>query len=213
MKAMVYDKFGPPDVLQLKEVEKPAPKENEVLIKIHATSPTVGDWRALRGTPFLVRFMMGPIKPKVKILGADIVGQVEAVGSNTKRFQSGDDVFGDVSDCGRGGLAEYLCAREDVLALKPASMTFEEAATVSFGAHTALQGLCDKGHIQPGQNVLINGASGGIGTFAVQIAKSFGAEVTGVCSTSKMDMVRLLGADHVIDYTKDDFTRRDSFMT
>ncbi len=207
MKAIVYTRFGPPEVLHLQEVGKPTPKDNEVLIKVHAASPTVGDWRALRGTPFLVRLMMGPIKPKIKILGGDIAGRVEAVGRNAKQFQPGDEVFGDVADCGRGGFAEYVCAREDVLALKPANMTFEEAVTVPFGAGTALQGLRDKGQIQPGQKVLINGASGGVGMFAVQLAKYFGAEVTGVCSTSKMDMVRSLGADHVIDYTKEDFTR------
>jgi NADPH:quinone reductase-like Zn-dependent oxidoreductase len=207
MKAIVYRRFGSPDVLHLEEVEKPTPKDNEVLIKVHAASANVGDWRALRGTPFLVRLMMGPIRPKVKILGAEVAGRVEAVGSNAKRFQVGDEVFGDLADCGRGGFAEYVCAREDVLALKPANMTFEEVATVPFGAGTALQGLRDKGQIQPGLKVLINGASGGVGMFAVQIAKSFGAEVTGVCSTAKMDMVRSIGADHVIDYTKEDFTR------
>ena len=206
MKAIVRTKYGPPDVLQLQEVKKPTPKDNEVLIKVHASAVNVGDWRALRGTPFLVRLMMGPIKPRVKILGGEVSGWVEAVGSNAKRFQVGDEVFGDVADCGRGGLAEYVCAREDILALKPASMTFEEVVTVPFGAGTALYGF-RKTEIQPGQKVLINGASGGVGMFAVQIAKSLGAEVTGVCSTGKMDMVGSLGTDHVIDYTKEDFTK------
>ncbi len=207
MKAMVYTRFGSPDVLHLEEVDKPVPKDNEVLIKVHAAAANVSDWRMLRGTPFVVRLMAGPIKPKVKILGAEVAGRVEAVGGNAKRFQVGDEVFGDLADCGRGGFAEYVCAREGVLALKPANMAFEEVATVPFGAGTALQGLRDKGQIQSGQKVLINGASGGVGMFAVQIAKSFGAEVTGVCSTRKMDMVRSIGADHVIDYTKEDFTR------
>jgi NADPH:quinone reductase-like Zn-dependent oxidoreductase len=206
MKAMVYTKFGPPDVLHLEEVEKPTPKDNEVLIKVHAAAANISDWRSLRGTPFVVRLMMGPIKPKIKILGGDVAGQVEAVGSNAKRFQPGDEVFGDLSGYGRGGFAEYLCVDENPLALKPANLTFEEAAGVPFGAASAVQGL-RKGQIQTGQKVLINGASGGVGMFAVQVAKSFGTEVTGVCSTGKMEMVRSLGADHVIDYTKEDFTK------
>ena len=141
MNAIVRTQYGPPDVLQLQEVKKPTPKDNEVLIKVHASAVNVGDWRALRGTPFLVRLMMGPIKPRVKILGGEVSGWVEAVGSNAKRFQVGDEVFGDVADCGRGGLAEYVCAREDILALKPASMTFEEVVTVPCGAGTALYGF------------------------------------------------------------------------
>jgi NADPH:quinone reductase-like Zn-dependent oxidoreductase len=208
MKAIVYQKYGPPDVLELKEVEKPTPKDDELLIKVRAASANTADWRLLRADPFLVRLMgMGLLKPKNTILGADIAGRVEAVGRNVKQFQPGDEVFGDISGCGWGGFAEYVCARENALALKPARITFEEAAAVPLAAVTALQGLRDQGQIQAGQKVLINGASGGVGTFAVQIAKSFGAEVTAVCSTGKMDMVRSLGADHVIDYTQEDFTQ------
>jgi NADPH:quinone reductase-like Zn-dependent oxidoreductase len=208
MKATIYTKYGPPDVLQFKEVEKPTPKDNEILIKVHAASVNAADWHLLRAKPFLVRLMgMGLLKPKNKILGADIAGQVEAVGRNVKQFQPGDDVFGDIFDCGLGGFAEYVCAREDALVLKPASITFEEAAAVPLAALTALHGLRDKGQIQPGQKVLVNGASGGVGTFAVQLAKYFGAEVTTVCSTRNLDMMRTLGADHVIDYTQEDFTK------
>jgi NADPH:quinone reductase-like Zn-dependent oxidoreductase len=208
MKAIVYTKYGPPDVLQLKEVEKPTPKDDEVLIKVHAASVNSWDWDLLRGTPFLNR-LWGLLKPKYKILGADIAGQVEAVGRNVKQFQPGDEVFGDLCECGWGGFAEYVCARENALALKPASMTFEEIAAVPQAAIMALQGLRDKGQIQPGQKVLINGTGGGVGTFAVQIAKSFGAEVTGVDSTKKLDMVRSIGADQVIDYTQEDFTKNE----
>jgi NADPH:quinone reductase-like Zn-dependent oxidoreductase len=208
MKAIVYHKYGPPDVLELKEVEKPTPKDNEILVKVHAASANAYDWHLLRADPFLVRLMGGGLlKPKNKILGADIAGRVEAVGRNVKQFQPGDEVFGDISGCGSGGFAEYVCARENALVLKPDNMTFEEAAAVPMAAVTALQGLRDKGKIQSGQKVLINGASGGVGTFAVQIAKSFGAEVTGVCSTRNLDMARSIGADQVIDYTKEDFTQ------
>jgi NADPH:quinone reductase-like Zn-dependent oxidoreductase len=208
MKAIVFTKYGPPDVLQLKEVEKPTPKDEEVLVKVHAASVNSWDWELLRGTPFANRLMFGLLKPtKIKILGCDIAGQVEGVGRNVKQFQPGDEVFGDLSGCGWGGFAEYVCASEDVLALKHASMTFEEAAAVPQAAVLALQGLRDKGQIQPGQKVLINGAGGGVGTFAVQIAKSFGAGVTGVDSTGKLDMVRSIGADQVIDYTEEDFTK------
>ena len=206
MKAIVYTKYGPPDVLQLKEVEKPTPKDNEVLVKIHAASINSWDWGLLRGTPFMNRLVFGVLKPKTKILGCDIAGRVEAVGRNVKQFQPGDEVFGDISGCGMGGFAEYVCARENVLAPKSASMTYEQAAAVPQAAVLALQGL-RKGQIQPGQKVLINGAGGGVGTFGVQIAKSFGAEVTGVDSTGKLDMVRSIGADQVIDYTKEDFTK------
>ncbi|NIM17673.1 MAG: zinc-binding dehydrogenase [Candidatus Aminicenantes bacterium] len=208
MKAIVYEKYGPPDVLELKEVEKPTPKDDEVLIKVHAASLNAKDWRYLRADPFLVRLMGGGLlKPKHKILGADIAGQVEAVGRNVKEFSPGDEVFGDICESGYGGFAEYASASENALAEKPANLTFEEAAAVPLAAVSALQGLRDKGQIQKGQKVLINGASGGIGTFAVQIAKSFGAEVTAVCSTRNLDMVRSIGADHVIDYTKEDFTK------
>jgi len=210
MKAIIYEKYGPPDVLKLKEVEKPTPKDNEVLIKVHAASLNYADWAFVRGKPFLVRLMgAGLLKPKNTILGSDIAGRIEAVARNVKRFQSGDEVFGDISECGWGGFAEYVSVPENVLALKPASTTFEEAAAVPQAATVALQGLRDKGQIQPGQKVLINGASGGIGTFAVQIAKSFGAELTGVCSTRNLNMVRSIGADQVIDYTQEDFTQNE----
>jgi NADPH:quinone reductase-like Zn-dependent oxidoreductase len=205
MKAMVYTKFGPPEVLQLREVEKPCPKDNEILIKIHAASANAYDWRHLRADPFLMRLMGGGLlKPKHKILGADMAGQVEKVGGNVKQFQPGDEVFG---DGGYGGFAEYACVDENRFILKPADLTFEEAAAVPMAALTALQGLRDKGLIRAGQKVLINGASGGVGTFAVQIAKSFDTEVTGVCSTTKMDLVRSIGADQVIDYTQEDVTK------
>jgi len=207
MKAIVYTKYGLPDVLKLKEVEKPTPKDNEVLVKVHAASVNDWDWGLLRGKPFMNRLFFGLLKPKIKILGGDIAGRVEAVGKNTKQFQPGDEVYGDLSGCDFGGFAEYVCARENALVLKPASMTFEEAAAVPQAAVLALQGLRDKEHIQPGQKVLINGAGGGAGTFAVQIAKSFGAEVTGVDSTRKLDIMRSIGADHVIDYTQEDFTK------
>jgi len=209
MKAIVYTKYGSPDVLQLKEVEKPTPKDNEVLVKVHAASVNDWDWGLLRGKPFVNRLLFGLLKPKIKILGVDIAGRVEAVGRNVKQFQPGDEVFGDLCRCGWGGFAEYVCARENALALKPASMTFEEVAAVPQAAVLALQGLRDYGQIQPGQKVLINGAGGGVGTFAVQIAKSFGAEVTGVDSTRKLDMVRSIGADQVIDYTQEDFTKNE----
>jgi len=207
VKAVVCTKYGSPDVLQLREVEKPTPRDNEVLTRVHAASVNSWDWDILRGTPFVNRLMFGILKPRTGILGCDIAGRVEAVGKNAKQFQPGDEVFGDISGCGWGGFAEYVCARENVLALKSASMTFEEAAAVPQAALLALQGLRNKGHIQPGQKVLINGAGGGAGTFAVQIAKSFGAEVTGVDSTSKLDMLRSIGADQVIDYTQEDFTK------
>ena len=207
MKAIVCTKYGSPDVLQLKEVAKPIPEDNEVLVEVHAASVNDWDWGLLRGKPFLNRLLFGLLKPKIKILGCDIAGRVEAVGRNVKQFQPGDEVFGDISGCGWGGFAEYVCARENALALKPASMTFEEAAAVPQAAVLALQGLRDKGQIQPGQKALINGAGGGVGTFAVQIAKSFGAEVTGLDSTRKLDMVRSIGADQVIDYTQEDFTQ------
>jgi NADPH:quinone reductase-like Zn-dependent oxidoreductase len=204
MKAIVYKEYGPPDVLQLKEVEKPAPKEDEVLVKVHAASINYSDWHILRGDLLLRLMGNGLLKPKHKILGDDIAGRVEAVGVNVKQFQPGDEVFG-ISNF--GAFAEYVSVHENALALKPASMTFEEAAAVPVAGITALQGLRDHGQIQPGQKVLINGASGGVGTFAVQIAKSFGAEVTGVCSTRKLDMLRSIGADVVIDYTKEDSTQ------
>jgi NADPH:quinone reductase-like Zn-dependent oxidoreductase len=206
MKAYVYTKYGPPDVLELKEVEKPAPKDNELLVKIHAVSVNAADWHLLTADIFLVRLMAGGLlKPKDTRLGIDLAGEVEAVGGNIKQFKPGDQVYGG----GEGSFAEYAIAHENDLALKPANCSFEEAAAVPVAALTALQGLRDKGQIQPGHKVLINGATGGVGSFAVQIARSFGADVTAVCSTSKVDMVRSLGADRVIDYTKEDVTRSE----
>jgi NADPH:quinone reductase-like Zn-dependent oxidoreductase len=204
MKAIVYHTYGSPDVLKLEEIEKPTPKDDEVLVKVHAASVNAADWHIMRGKPFLMRLMgFGLLKPKNKILGSDIAGRVEAVGRNVQQFQPGDEVFGNI----RGGFAEYVCTHEDALVVKPANISFEEAAAVPIAGITALQGLRDKGHIQPGQKVLIQGASGGVGTFAVQLAKAFGAEVTAVCSTRNGDMVRSIGADHVIDYTQEDFTK------
>jgi len=204
MKAILFPKYGSPDVLQLAEVEKPAPNENQVLIKVIAAAANPLDWHRMRGEPFLARMGEGLRKPKNPKLGADIAGQVEAVGMNVTEFKPGDKVFGAV---GAGGFAEYVCTREKNLALKPANISFEAAAAAPVVGFTALQGLRDAGHIQAGQKVLVNGASGGVGHFAVQIAKSYGTEVTGVCSTRNLDMVRSIGADHVIDYTREDFTR------
>jgi NADPH:quinone reductase-like Zn-dependent oxidoreductase len=205
MKAVVYTKYGPPDVLQLKEVAKPTPRDNEVLIKVHAASVNRSDWEALRGKPLYAR-IGGLLKPRHQILGSDIAGRVEMAGRNIRRFQPGDEVFGDILPR-LGGFAEYVCARESALALKPASMTFEEVAAIPQAAVIALQGIRDKGQVQPGQKVLISGAGGGAGTFAVQLAKLYGAEVTGVDNTGKLDFMRSLGADHVIDYTREDFTK------
>jgi NADPH:quinone reductase-like Zn-dependent oxidoreductase len=203
MKAIVYTRYGPPAVLQFKEVPTPALADGEVLIKVHASSVNPLDWHFMRGEPWLLRLMMGLRKPKDTRLGVDVAGQVESVGGNVTLFKPGDEVFG----VGRGAFAEYVCAREDQLALKPAGLSFEDAASVPVAAITALQGLRDQGHIQPCYKVLIDGASGGVGTFAVQIAKSFEAEVTAVCSPSKGDTARAIGADHVIDYTRKDFTQ------
>ena len=207
MKAIIATKYGSPDVLELREVEKPTPKPNEVLVKIEAAAVNAGDWHLLRADPFLIRFMYGLTAPKHPILGSDMAGTVEAVGTDVTQFQPGDEVFGDLSGSGFGAFAEYATAPENRLAHKPAGLTFEEAAAVPVAAVTALQALRDHGQIAPGKKVLINGASGGVGTYAVQIAKALGAEVTGVCSTGKMEMVRSLGADHVIDYTQEDFTK------
>jgi NADPH:quinone reductase-like Zn-dependent oxidoreductase len=204
MKAIVYHKYGSPDVLQLMDVEKPTPKDDEVLIKVYAASVNKYDWHFLTADIFLIRLMGGGLlKPKNTRLGADIAGRVEAVGRNVRQFQPNDEVFGMTE----GGFAEYVCAPENALVLKPAHSSFEEAAAIPMAAITALQGLRDTGQIQPGQKVLINGASGGVGTFAVQIAKLFGAEVTAVCSMRNLEMTRSMGADHIIDYTKEDFTR------
>jgi NADPH:quinone reductase-like Zn-dependent oxidoreductase len=208
MKAIVYAHYGSPDVLELNEVARPTPRDHEVLVQVHAVSVNAGDLHVLRADPFLIRLMgYGLLRPKNTILGAAIAGQIEAVGANVKQFQPGDDVFGDVSESGWGGFAEYVCARADAMVPKPSRLSFEEAAAVPVAAVTALQGLRDKGHIQAGQKVLIHGASGGVGTFAVQIAKALGAEVTAVCSTRNADIMRSLGADHVIDYTREDFTQ------
>ncbi|MFG6107249.1 NAD(P)-dependent alcohol dehydrogenase [Leptothoe sp. EHU-05/26/07-4] len=206
MKAIVYTKYGPPDVLQLKEVQKPAPKDDEVLVKIHAAAANPLDWHFMRASPFIIRFISGLLKPnpKNRMLGADIAGLVEAVGPNVKQFKVGDQVYGEIS---RGGFAEYGCVTEDKLVLKPAKLSFEQVAAVPVAGLTALQCLRDQGQIQSGQKVLINGASGGVGTFAIQIAKFFGAVVTGVCSTQNLDTVRSLRANQVIDYTREDFTQ------
>ncbi|MFK9092128.1 NAD(P)-dependent alcohol dehydrogenase [Bacillus salipaludis] len=208
IKAIVQKNYGPPDVLELREIKKPIPEENQVLVKVHAASVNFGNLVLLIGKPFLARFAFGLLKPKYSIPGGDMAGRVEAVGKNVKQFQPGDEVFGDLSGCGWGSFAEYAAVPENVLALKPANLSFEEAAAVPMAAVTALQSLRDKGKIQSGQKVLINGASGGVGTFAVQIAKSFGADVTAVCSTRNLEIVQSLGTDHAIDYTRENFTEK-----
>lgn len=206
MKAVVYNKYGTTDVLTLKEVGIPTPRNNEVLVKIHAVSVNSWDWDLLRGKPFLAR-LGGMLKPKYKILGADIAGRVEAIGKEVKHILPGDEVFGDISWCGWGGFAEYVCVHEDSLSLKPSSMTFEQAAAIPQAAVLALQGLRKKGQFQDGQTVLINGAGGGVGTFAIQIAKLYGANVTCVDSTGKLGMLKAMGADHAIDFTQEDFVK------
>jgi NADPH:quinone reductase-like Zn-dependent oxidoreductase len=208
MKAVISSTYGSPKELELKEVEKPVPKDNEVLVKVHATSVNFGNLALLRGKPFLVRFAFGITKPKYSIPGGDMAGRVEAVGLNVKAFQPGDEVFADLSGSGWGAFAEYVAVPEDVLVQKPTGCSFEEAAAVPMAGATALQGIRDKGEIQPGQKVLIYGASGGVGTFAVQIAKSYGAEVTGVCSTRNVELIHSIGADHVIDYQRVDFRKQ-----
>jgi len=208
MKAIVYEKYGPPDVLQLKEVEKPVPKDNEILVKINAVSINSWDWDMLTGKPFEYRFFGGLLKPKsTKIHGCDIAGQVEAIGKTVTQFKVGDEVFGDLSEGGWGAFAEYACADESDLSLKPSNMTFEEAACLSHGGNLAIQGLIDYGQIKSGQKVLINGGGGSTGTLAIQIAKSLDVEITAVDRTEKLDLMRTLGADHVIDYTREDFTK------
>lgn len=206
MKAVVFTRYGSPDVLEFAEVDQPIPKDDEVLIEVRAVSINDWDWGLLQGTPFVNRLLYGLLKPKKRILGSDIAGRIAAVGKNVKRFQPGDEVFGDLSG-EWGGFAEYVCAREKALALKPATMSFAEAAAIPQAAMLAVQGLRDKGQIRPGERLLINGAGGGVGTFAVQIAKSYGAEVTGVDSTAKLDLLGSMGFDHIIDYTQTDFTR------
>ena len=203
MKAIIYHRYGPPDVLKCEEVEKPTPGDDEVLIRVHAASVNPLDWHFMRGTPYLMRLTAGPRKPKSGRLGADVSGEVEAAGKSVTRFKPGDQVFG---VC-RGAFAEYGCVPESKLVLKPGSVSFEQAASLPVAAVTALQGLRGKGQVQPGQKVLINGAAGGVGTFAVQIGKWLGAEVTGVCSARNVEMLRRLGADHVIDYTRENFTQ------
>jgi NADPH:quinone reductase-like Zn-dependent oxidoreductase len=202
MKAIVQDTYGSADVLQLRDIDKPVAGDDDVLIRVHAAGVDPGVWHLMTGRPYLVRAMgFGLRSPKVRVRGRDVAGRVEAVGKNVTRFHAGDEVFGTCE----GSFAEYVCAKEDKLALKPENLTFEQAATVPISGLTALQGVRDAGQVKPGQKVLIIGAAGGVGTFAVQIAKAFGAEVTGVCSSTKMDLVRSIGADHVIDYTREDF--------
>jgi NADPH:quinone reductase-like Zn-dependent oxidoreductase len=210
MKAAVYSRFGPPDVLHLEEVETPTPGDQEVLVKVHAASLNRADGHLLAGNSFLIRLMMaGLFRPRNRILGADIAGTVEAVGKKVKRFKQGDAVFGDLSRSGWGGFAEYACVAEGALAPMPARLSFEQAAAAPLAGVAALQGLRNKGRIRSGHKVLVNGASGGVGSFAVQIAKALGAEVTGVCGSRNLEMVRSIGADHVIDYTREDFTKQD----
>lgn len=205
MEAIVYTRYGSPDVLQLREVAKPAPNDDEVLIKVHAVAVNRSDWEGLTGKPLYAR-IGGLRKPRGQILGSDIAGRVELAGSNIRHFHPGDDVFGDIL-AQSGGFAEYVCARERTLAPKPTRMTFEEAAAIPQAGVIALQGIREKGQVQPGQRVLINGAGGGAGSFAVQLAKLAGADVTGVDHTNKLDFIRSLGVDHVIDYTREDFTK------
>ncbi|MCK5237140.1 MAG: NAD(P)-dependent alcohol dehydrogenase [Deltaproteobacteria bacterium] len=206
MKAIIYTKYGEPDVLELKEVEKPVPKDNEVLIKVYAASINDWDKGLLIGKPFINRLFFGLFRPRQRIIGCDIAGRVTAVGAKVTHLKPGDAVFGDLSGCGFGGFAEYVCARENALTLKPVSMTFEQAAATPQAACLALQGV-RKGNIQQGQKVLINGAGGGAGSFTLQMAKSKGATVTGVDSFEKFDVMRSIGADHVIDFTQEDFTK------
>jgi NADPH:quinone reductase-like Zn-dependent oxidoreductase len=205
MKAAVRRRYGSPDLVELEEIEKPSPGEDQVLIQVHAVSLNASDWEFLTGTPAYVR-IWGPFKPRYKVLGSDIAGRVEAVGKRVEKFRPGDEVFGDILGC-FGALAEYACAPEDSLMLKPASMSFAQASAMPQASLVALQGLCDKGQVQPGERVLINGAGGGAGTFAVQLARALGAEVTGVDCPKKLESMHSIGADHVIDFTQEDFTR------
>ena len=206
MKAIVRDSYGSPDVLELTDIDKPEPGDDEVLLRVHAASVNPADWHILRGAPYIARMQFGLGKPKDRVLGCDVAGHIEAVGKDVTMLQPGEEVFGSPFMHGLGAFAEWVCISEDLLAPKPAALSFEQVAAVPLAALTALQGLRDQGRIEPGHKVLIIGASGGVGTFAVQIAKSFDAEVSGVCSTRNMEMVRSLGAEHVIDYTKEDFT-------
>jgi NADPH:quinone reductase-like Zn-dependent oxidoreductase len=207
MKAFIYEKYGPPESLRMVEVDKPVPDAGDVLVKVLAASVNAADWHVLRGKPLFSRATLGLLRPKHKILGVDVAGQVEAVGGGVTGFRPGDEVYANLLDHGYGGFAEYVAVPVAVVSLKPANLSFEEAAAVPMAAVTALQGLRHHGEIQPTQQVLINGASGGVGSFAVQIAKSYGPEVTAVTSTQNLDLVRSLGADHVVDYTTADFVR------
>jgi NADPH:quinone reductase-like Zn-dependent oxidoreductase len=207
MKAFIYERYGPPETLRMAEVDKPAPNTDEVLVKVLAASVNAADWHVLRGKPLFSRATLGLLRPKHKILGVDVAGQVEAVGGGVTRFQPGDEVYANLLDHGYGGFAEYVSVPVNVMSLKPANLSLEEAAAVPMAATTALQGLGRHGELQPALRVLINGATGGVGSFAVQIAKAYGAEVTAVTSTRNLDLVRSLGADQVIDYAKEDFTR------
>lgn len=212
MKAAVYDQYGSPDVLELKEVERPSPKEDEVLLKVYAASINSWDWDMLTGVPYEYRLLSGVLSPKkTNILGCDIAGRVEKVGKNVKKLKLGDEVYGDLSEGGWGGFAEYVCAHESQLELKPFSMSFEEAAATPQAALLALQAFQTKNEITQGDTILINGGCGGVGTFAIQLGKAFGAEVTAVDSTEKLEKMRSLGADHTIDYTKEDFTTNGKF--
>jgi NADPH:quinone reductase-like Zn-dependent oxidoreductase len=204
VKAAVTNRYGSPDLLKLSEIERPVPDDSQVLVKVHAASINYGNLVLLKGKPFLARFAFGLLKPKYPIPGGDIAGHVEAVGKAVKQFKPGDEVFGDLSGCGWGGFADYVAVPESAIAIKPKNLSFEEAAAVPMAGVTALQSLRDKGKVQSGHKVLVYGASGGVGTFAVQIAKSFGAEVTGVCSTRNLEILSSLGADHCLDYTKED---------
>ncbi len=216
MKAVVYDRYGSPDVLKLMEIPNPAVADSQVLVRVRAASVNPADWHFMRGEPYIVRMMTGVRRPRKRtVLASDLAGQVEAVGRNVTQLRTGDEVFGRTlmghrpdpdAEIATGGCAEYACIPEDMLEPKPANLTFEQAAAVPLAALTALQALRDRGELQPGQRVLINGASGGVGTFAVQIAKALGAEVTGACGTGNVDMVRSIGADRVIDYTREDFS-------
>ncbi|MFF3455154.1 NAD(P)-dependent alcohol dehydrogenase [Streptomyces sp. NPDC002730] len=210
MKAIVQDRYGSPDVLELGEADKPVPAAREVLVRVHAAAVNARDWHVMRGDPYIARLMLPSVfgfgGPKRQIRGRDFAGRVEAVGADVTRFRPGDEVYGDLGNAD-GAFAEYVCAPDEMVEPKPANLTFEQAAAMPLAGNTALMGLRDVGRVQPGQHVLVNGASGGVGTFAVQIAKSFGTEVTGVCSTRNVDLVRSLGADHVIDYTQEDFAR------
>jgi NADPH:quinone reductase-like Zn-dependent oxidoreductase len=207
MKAFVYERYGPPERLRVAEVDKPAPNAEEVLVRVLAASVNAADWHVLRGKPLFSRATLGLLRPRHKILGVDIAGQVEAVGGGVTRFKGGDEVYANLLDHGYGGFAEYVAVPADAMSLKPAKLSFEEAAAVPMAAVTALQGLRHHGELRPDQQVLINGATGGVGSFAVQLAKAYGAEVTAVTSTRNLDLVRSLGADQVIDYAKEDFTR------